>query len=192
MPYSQEFEDALLYANRLHANQHRKAGNIPYITHLMSVAALVAEYGGNEDQVIAALLHDAVEDQGGPPIFDDIRERFGQKVARIVEGCTDTDVTPKPPWLERKSAYIRSLTTAPPEVLLVSAADKLHNARSVVAGLRQDGDPHFALFKGRKEGTLWYYRSLVEVFTERGSNALTDELKRTVDVMHGLAKSDST
>src|SRR5262245_39191214 len=125
MPYSPRFEEAFLHANRVHADQMRKVTQTPYVIHLLGVAALVGEYGGDEDQVIAALLHDAPEDQGGRAQLEEIHRTFGARVARIVEGCTDTFDDPKPPWRARKEAYIQHLATAPAEVLIVSAADKL-------------------------------------------------------------------
>jgi len=190
MSYSPRFKQAVDYAIDLHADQHRKATSIPYVTHLMSVAALVAEYGGTEDQVIAALLHDAVEDQGGAPRLEDVRRRFGQPVADIVQACTDTDQTPKPPWRERKEDYIAHLSHASPDVLLVSAADKLHNSRTIVADLRERGPDAFEIFTGRRDGTLWYYRSLVEVFESRFEGPIVAELARTVRQMHELADAD--
>ena len=189
MPHSQRFEDALVYAYRLHAEQVRKGTSIPYLSHLMSVAALVAEHGGDEDQMIAALLHDAVEDQGGRETLDEIRRRFGDKVAAIVESCTDSFATPKPPWRERKEAYVRHLAEASSEALLISAADKLHNARCIVADLRGEGVSTFARFKGGREGTLWYYGALARELRRRVPKALADELARTVDAMRELGGS---
>ena len=139
MRLSPRFEEALLFAVRLHADQVRKESGIPYSAHLLSVAALVLEYGGDEDMAIAALLHDAIEDQGGAPTREAIRARFGDRVTAIVDGCTDAEIQPKPPWQARKEAYLAHLPTAPAEVRLVSAADKLHNARSVLADYRQVG-----------------------------------------------------
>jgi (p)ppGpp synthase/HD superfamily hydrolase len=187
MPYSKRFEEALLYANRLHADQHRKQSDIPYITHLLAVAALVAEYGGDEEQVIAALLHDSVEDQGGAQTLAEVLGRFGERVARIVRSCTDSEETPKPPWRQRKEAYLEHLPTAEQDELLVSAADKLHNARTIVADIRRFGAAAFDRFTGRKDGVLWYYRALVGRFEERGQSALVEELDRTVTEMERLA-----
>ena len=113
---SKRFEEALVYTLGLHATQMRKGTDVPYASHLLSVAALVLEDGGSEDEAIAALLHDAVEDQGGPRTRDEIGRRFGEEVARIVDGCTDTDETPKPPWRKRKESYIESMRCAAPEV----------------------------------------------------------------------------
>jgi (p)ppGpp synthase/HD superfamily hydrolase len=174
------FESALVYAAQLHANQVRKGHNIPYISHLLSVAALVIEDGGSEDEAIAALLHDAIEDQGGAKTREAIRQKFGEKVVQIVDGCTDTEVFPKPPWKERKQRYIEQIRYASPEVLRVSLADKLHNARSTLADLHKVGEAVWDKFKGGKEGTMWYYHSLLEVYQEAGSSFLCDELERVI------------
>lgn len=188
MPYSARFEDALIYAPRVHANQTRKATNVPYITHLMAVAALVGEHGGNEDQVIAALLHDAPEDQGGEAGLAEIRQLFGDAVADIVAACSDTFESPKPPWRQRKEKYLHHLLTAPAPALVVSAADKVHNAGTLVSDLRRCGESVFDRFNGKKDGTLWYYRAVTEALEKRGKTALTDELRRVVTELHRLAK----
>ena len=146
------FQDALIYATRLHANQTRKGSTTPYIAHLLGVTAIVLEAGGDEDQAIAALLHDAVEDQGGMQTMEVIRNRFGEHVALIVDGCTDAYQTPKPPWKERKEEYIQHLGDVPAEVRLVSLADKLHNARSILADLRSQGGQTWDKFNGGKDG----------------------------------------
>jgi (p)ppGpp synthase/HD superfamily hydrolase len=189
MTYSDRFTEAFLYAARLYRNQQRKgAGQIPFINHLMAVAVIVAEYGGDEDQVIAALLHDAVEDQGGQPTLDEIRRLFGDDVADIVEACTDTFESPKPPWRGRKEKYLAHLRDAPQRVLLVSAADKLHNARTIVMDLRRDGLACFEKFKGGRDGTLWYYTQLVKAYLDRGPLELARELERVVEEMRRLAE----
>src|SRR5947199_8691848 len=133
MVLTTRFEEALIYATRLHASQSRKGSTTPYIAHLLAVTALVLENGGNEDEAIAALLHDAIEDQGGASTREEIRRHFGDAVVAIVDGCTDTEVMPKPPWRGRKEAYIAHIRHASPSVRLVSAADKLHNARTILA-----------------------------------------------------------
>ncbi len=186
------FEQALVYASRLHARQLRKGSATPYVSHLLAVAALVLEHGGDEDQAIAALLHDAVEDQGGPPTLAAIRRRFGSVVAGIVAACSDTDVTPKPPWRPRKQAYLQHLRTAPAAVRLVSAADKLHNARTTVADLRAQGPRVWKRFHAGPEEQLWYYRSLVAIFRRRGPGALAEELARVVSEMEALAIRPAT
>ena len=189
MGLSSRFSDALTFAHQLHAAQTRKGTNVPYISHLMAVAAIVIENGGSEDQAIAALLHDAVEDQGGQPTLEKIRERFGSKVADIVQGCTDADVIPKPPWRERKTAYIAHIRTAPAEVRLVSAADKLHNARSILNDYRSLKEDLWRRFNGGREGTLWYYRSLVNAFREAGSTPVVEELDRVVSELERLCEA---
>ncbi len=186
---TQRFEAALIYALHLHAEQKRKGTSIPYISHLLAVAALVLEDGGSEDEAIAALLHDAIEDQGGEPIRQEIRRRFGDKVVEIVNGCTDTDQTPKPPWLERKKRYLEHLRSASLEILRVSVADKLHNARSVLADLRQHGEAVWERFNGGREGTLWYYRQLVQVFRGRCTSFLVEELDRVVSELERLSST---
>lgn len=181
------FEDALSYAFRLHVGQKRKVANIPYVSHLLAVAALVLEDGGDEDQAIAALLHDAVEDQGGVPILEAIRLRFGERVANIVDGCTDSYGKPKPPWHERKARYIEKLRSESCDVRRVSLADKVHNARTIVASLLQYGNETWLWFNGGKKGTLWYYEELLKVFQQTGKGFLTDELERWIVQMRQLA-----
>ena len=180
-------EEALVYATRLHANQRRKGSDVPYIAHLLAVTSIVLEHGGTEDEAIAALLHDAVEDQGGAATREEIRRRFGEVVVAIVDGCTDTDVMPKPPWRPRKEAYIAHLAHASPAVLLVSAADKLHNARTVLTDYRLVGEALWDRFTGGREGTLWYYRAVVEAFRATWPSPLVDELDRVVAELEHLA-----
>ncbi len=177
---SSRFEEALCYAAHLHARQTRKASEIPYIAHLLSVCALVLEAGGDEDEAIAALLHDAVEDQGGTETLEAIRKRYGDRVAAIVSGCSDAFETPKPPWRERKERYLKHLQYASASVRRVSLADKVHNARSILRDLQLNGETTWAKFKGGKEGTLWYYQSLLEIFQQQESNSLVHELARVV------------
>jgi (p)ppGpp synthase/HD superfamily hydrolase len=157
---------------------------VPYISHLMSVSALVLENGGDEDQAIAALLHDAVEDQGGKPTLDTIRHLFGERVANIVLECSDSDATDpaqKLPSAERKRAYLRHLPTISNEALLVTLADKVHNARSILADYLQIGDAVWSRFNVGKEEQLAYYSGLLEIFRQReGPLRLTDELGRVV------------
>ena len=182
------FEKALVYAFHLHVDQTRKGSSVPYVSHLLSVAALVMEDGGDEDEAIAALLHDAVEDQGGRETRLEISRQFGERVAGIVDGCTDTDETPKPPWRERKERYVAHIEDASPEVRRVSMADKLHNSRTILADLERHGDKVWERFKGRKEGSLWYYRTLVESYRKGGDGYLFRELERVVDEMEKLAR----
>jgi (p)ppGpp synthase/HD superfamily hydrolase len=184
---SDRFEEALTLAVRLHASQVRKGTAVPYIVHLLAVASLVLEQDADEDEAIAALLHDAVEDQGGEATLGEIRRRFGDPVAEIVDGCTDARTIPKPPWRGRKEAYLAHLSQAPAAVRLVSAADKLHNARTILADYRTLGEALWERFNGGREGTLWYYRSLVEAFRVAGSTPLVDELDRVVSELERLA-----
>src|ERR1700747_3515209 len=139
MKLSEQFEKALIYATRAHGNQMRKKTGIPYVAHILGVTAIALEYGANETEAIAALLHDAVEDCGGAERLRDIREKFGDAVAHIVDGCTDTYEMPKPPWLERKKGYIAHLKESDSPTRLVSASDKLHNTRAILAEVRRHG-----------------------------------------------------
>ncbi len=192
-----KFEEALSFVSRLHAEQVRKGTDIPYVSHLIGVAGLVLEHGGNQDEAIAALLHDAIEDQGpgypgGPnSLGKEIRIRFGKRVLEIVEGCTDAETSPKPPWRERKEKYIAHVAKASPSVGLVSCADKLHNARAILTDLRIMGDALWPRFNGGKEGTLWYYRALATAFEEAGDTPLVDEFARVVSEIEELAKSST-
>ncbi len=186
MSFSPRFNDALIFASDLHSKQVRRGSNVPYISHLLGVCSLVIEYGGNEDEAIAALLHDAIEDQGGATIREVIRTRFGDNVTSIVDGCTDNDITPKPPWKERKLSYINHLKTASPSVRLVSAADKLYNASSIIKDYRIIGDELWSRFHGKKEGTLWYYRSLVDTFLMGEITPIISELNRVVSELENL------
>lgn len=176
------FSDAVALAIELHVDQTRKGTSIPYLSHLLGVASLVMENGGDEDQAIAGLLHDAVEDCGGARTADLIRSRFGDDVTDIVLACSDTDVTPKPPWLERKQAYIDHLATAPERALLVSLADKVHNARSIATDADVHGESLWDRFNATSEQSHWYYRSLCDVFEQRlGSIPLVGELRSAID-----------
>ncbi|MEM1170455.1 MAG: HD domain-containing protein [Cyanobacteria bacterium P01_H01_bin.35] len=186
---SHRFTEALVYATELHATQIRKGSKIPYISHLLGVASIALEYGADEDEAIAALLHDGIEDQGGPPIREEIRLKFGERVTEIVDGCTDTDTIPKPPWEERKKAYINRIANASPSVRLVSAADKVHNIRSILKDYRMQGDLLWDIFKGGKQGTLWYYRSLVTAFREANSTPIVIELDSLVTELESLVQS---
>jgi (p)ppGpp synthase/HD superfamily hydrolase len=185
---SERFDQAFIYASRLHARQTRKRTPVPYIAHLLSVTALVLEDGGGEDEAIAALLHDAVEDQGGRVILEEIRRRFGEEVARIVDGCTDAYTSPKPPWRERKEQYIVKLLAAPQDIFRVSLADKLHNARTTVSDLRIYGVDALDKFNGGKNGTIWYYQTLLQIYQDHYSGYMVDELGRVVAEMKALAE----
>ncbi len=188
MPYGEKFGEALVYVARLHQDQTRKGTDTPYINHLLAVAAIVGENGGTEDEVIAALLHDGPEDQGGEERLEDIRMRFGDEVAEVVDGCTDTYEEPKPAWRPRKEAYVARMASAPASVRLVSSADKLHNARSILADLRTVDEDLWDRFTGSKEGTLWYYRALVEAYSAAGVSPVVEELDRVVHEIEALAR----
>jgi GTP pyrophosphokinase len=187
MMLSTRFEEALIFATRLHAGQRRKETDVPYVAHLLGVTSLVLEQGGDEDEAIAALLHDAVEDQGGEATLEEIRRRFGETVAIIVEGCTDATTIPKPPWRERKEAYVAHVRQASASERLVSAADKLHNARCILADYRALGEALWGRFNGGKAGTLWFYRALVRAYGAAGSTPLVEELDQVVSEIERLA-----
>ena len=189
-PLGARFERALVFATQKHAGQHRKGTTVPYVAHLLGVASLVLEAGGDEDLAIAALLHDVVEDCGGAPMLKEIRRRFGKRVAYVVEGCTDSNLTPKPPWLERKKAYIAHLRTADSDTRLVSAADKLYNVRSIVAAYREIGEKVWDRFSGKRDGTLWYYRALLDEFKRKQATPLIRELERAVIELEAVVGSD--
>lgn len=161
------FDDALSYASRLHREQRRKGTDIPYVAHLLGVVSIALENGADEDQAIAALLHDAVEDQGGEPQLQAIRARYGDRVAEMVDHCTDAVVDPKPAWRPRKEAYIASLAQKPEASLRVSLADKTHNAGAIVADLAVHGEALWDRFTGGRDGSLWYYEALAEAFARR-------------------------
>ena len=187
MKISEKFEEALVYATQAHGNQMRKKTGIPFVAHILGVTAIALEYGASETEAISALLHDTVEDCGGADRLRDIREKFGDDVAGIVDGCTDTYETPKPPWLERKRAYIEHLKDSDSPTRLVSASDKLHNTRAILAELRRHGTDVFDRFGGKKDGTLWYYRTLVTAFREHGNHTdLIGELDRVVTEIEKL------
>jgi (p)ppGpp synthase/HD superfamily hydrolase len=188
MTLSQKFEEALVYASVVHGGQIRKATGIPYIAHLLGVASIAFEYGADENEAIGALLHDAAEDAGGAARIDDIRVRFGEKVATIVEGCTDSLEMPKPPWRERKEKYLAHLKKTDSSTRLVSGADKLFNTRGILRELRRRGDAVWARFSGGKKDRLWYYRALVTAFRQHGDHSdLIDELDRVVNEIEKLA-----
>ena len=169
-------QKAFRYAAEKHAGQTRKQTAVPYLSHLMAVTSLVLEGGGDEDIAIAALLHDVVEDCGGMPRLREVHKMFGTRVAKIVEGCTDSFVDPKLPWIVRKKEYLERLKHEDAETRLVSASDKLHNVRTVIADYRQDGESIWKRFSGGRDGTLWYYRALSDEFQQRKANRITREL----------------
>jgi (p)ppGpp synthase/HD superfamily hydrolase len=181
---TQRFDQALLYASAVHGGQKRKGTDIPYLAHLLGAASVALELGADEDQAIAALLHDAVEDQGGRPRLEDIRARFGDGVAAIVSHCTDADVHPKPPWKERKERYLDSLEAKPADALLVSLSDKIHNAEAILNDLRFHGEDVWNRFTGGRDGSLWYYRVLSDTFERLVPGSGARRLRRAVDALH--------
>jgi (p)ppGpp synthase/HD superfamily hydrolase len=191
------YDDAMGFAAELHRDQFRKGGRVPYLSHLLATSALVMEYGGDEDQVIAALLHDAIEDQGHrydggtAALRREIRRRYGPAVLAIVEACSDADTHPKPPWRARKERYIDHLATAPLPVLRVSCADKLHNARCILADYRQIGDALWERFHADRDQVLWYYRALADAFRAGAAPVgLVDELEHAVSEVERLCRHE--
>lgn len=189
---SPHYTTALTIAAELHADQLRKGSAIPYLSHLLSVSALVLEYGGDEEQAIAALLHDAIEDQahqygGAKQLRQRIAQRFGLRVLRIVDACTDSDQEPKPPWQERKQRYLAHLPQTSQDALLIVAADKLHNAQTMVMDYRQIGERLWERFNGGRAGSLWYYRALADQLQDCFPHPITSELARTVTLFEQLS-----
>lgn len=187
------FEKALVYASRLHGDQKRKGTDIPYISHPLAVASIVLENGGGEAEAIAALLHDVVEDCGGPPVLEEVRRQFGARVATIVEACSDAfveDASQKPPWRERKEAYHEHLRAcSDPSIYLVSAADKLHNALATLTDLRRIGPQVWSRFKAGRAGTLWNYRELVGIYAgqyDARVNAIAERLQSIVNELEAI------
>ncbi len=174
------FDDAFRYAHEVHRAQTRKGTGAPYVGHLMGVVSIVLDDGGGEDEAIGALLHDAAEDHGGRERLEDIRTRFGDTVARIVEDCTDSWSQPKEPWLERKQAYIQHARRLSGPSLRVSAADKVHNSYAILRDLRNSGERVWERFKATPDDVLAYYESLVRAYREAGGGLLVDELDRIV------------
>jgi (p)ppGpp synthase/HD superfamily hydrolase len=173
----------LVFASDLHRHQVRKGTRTPYVSHLLAVCSIVLEHGGGEDEAIAALLHDGPEDQGGEMTLHSIRDRFGGTVASIVAACSDTFEQPKPPWTDRKTRYLEHLDRdgIDPSVLLVSAADKLHNLRSILADLRTAGDGLWARFNSTPEQQLWYYSQLAGIYRRRRPGPLAEDVADHVE-----------
>ncbi len=186
---SHRYDDALVFAAKAHRTQTRKASQIPYIAHLLSVSALVIEQGGSEDCAIAALLHDAVEDQGGLGMADRIEAAFGPIVRRIVMECSDREDDCDTPWQVRKDRYIAHITDKSPEAILVTTADKLHNATAILNDLRQMGPAVFDRFTAGRDGTLWYYRALADALSLRAPDALGDRLDAVVRTIEAEVSS---
>lgn len=183
--YSPRFDDAAAMAIDAFRHIKRKATGVPYITHLMQVCVTVGEFGGDEDQMIAALLHDYLEDIEGSSV-EELEARFGANVAGMVLELSDTVVRPKPPWRERKERYLTLLRKKSDAVRLISAADKLHNCRSIVRDHKTIGDAVFLRFAGKKSGTLWYYDAVVQVLADGWESPLLDELKVAVEELQAL------
>lgn len=182
----------MVYAHQVHQNQRRKGTGIPYIAHILGVAALAIEYGATEDEAIGALLHDAAEDGGGEATLAEIRARFGDAVADIVLGCSDSlveDPEEKLPWRERKENYLAHLEHASASVCLVSAADKLHNVRSIMRDYREHGEDIWERFQGRRDGTLWYYETVADTLLRRYRTQLTRDLQDEVDALFALVNN---
>lgn len=188
MEYGPRVLDALLLMYRLHAGQVRKGAGVPYITHLLAVASLVGEHGGDEDQFIAALLHDAVEDAGGQATLAEIRGQFGERVARLVWACTDTDTEPKPPWRARKEAFLAGIPGMAPEARLIVAADKVHNARATALDVLRDGALVWERFRGGRDGTLWYYSAAMEALSLGWKHSILEELAQAVQRLTSAAE----
>lgn len=186
---SSRFYRGLVHAAAVHNGHVRKGTTIPYVSHLLIVAGLVLEHGGNEDEVIAALLHDAVEDRGGEPRLNEIRAHFGDVVAEIVSACSDTTEDPKPPWRIRKEDYIRHLEVVSDSVRLVSAGDKLANVRSLIQDYRAVGEPLWDRFSAPKAEQLWNYRVLADAFNRFGPTGLAKELTAAVGELERLVSS---
>lgn len=193
-PLGERFEEALSYAINHHREDCRKGTHIPYAAHLLSVAAIVLEMEASEDEAVAALLHDVIEDGGGPEAEAEIAERFGPDVARIVRANSDSlsGSEIKSPWRQRKEDYLAGIPGKAPDELRVSIADKLHNARSILSDYRRIGEDLWTRFAGRRSGTLWYYRSLLAAFEARrsdlgpGGNAALDEFRLVVGELERL------
>src|ERR671913_924016 len=176
---SRRLDEACAYARSTHQGQ-TKGTDAPYFAHLMGVASIVLDDGGSEDEAIAALLHDAAEDHGGRERLEDIRRRFGDAVAKIVEDCTDSWDTPKRPWAERKQAYTEHARHLAPSSLRVSAADKVHNAYAILRDLRNTGEAVWTRFSAAPDDVMSYYEGLVRAYREAGGGPLVDELDRIV------------
>ncbi len=186
---SEKFDEALKFASSAHREQTRKGTTIPYITHLMAVASIVGENGGDEELMIAALLHDSMEDQGIS--HDEIKKHFGERVAGVVEACSDSFTKPKPPWRERKEKHIAHLRKANSDVRLVSAADKIHNANSILSDFRKEGVTVWKRFNAGPKEILWYYESVVEALRDGWYHPLIDELAETVKKLAKIVEGRS-
>ncbi|OLP17018.1 hypothetical protein BST81_18765 [Leptolyngbya sp. 'hensonii'] len=184
---SDRFADAFTYALHLHRYQSRKVNAVPYISHLMAVAALVLEDGGSEDEAIAALLHDAVEDQGGEPIYTEILRRYGSQVAEIVHDCTIPPCSASQPWKSHKLDYLNQIRHASPEAQRVILADKLHNVRSLITNLRQTGESAWSAFAASKKDNLWLHQALADLFEQHVHSSLVAEFRQQIHILLSLA-----
>ena len=182
------FSGAVAFASTLHRGQQRKSNGSPYFSHLLAVTALVMGAGGDEDECIAALLHDAVEDQGGARTAEEIRQRFGDRVAGIVLECSEKR-EPGLSWIERKRHSLQSVASASPSARLVLSADKLHNVRSLISDYRAGGESIWERFRGKRDGTLWYYRSMADAIESAGGSALQGDLKDAVRRLEAAARA---
>lgn len=178
---SERFEEALGFAAKLHVRQIRKGSGIPYISHLLSVAALVMEDHGSEDEVIAALLHDAVEDQGGFETREKILQKFGPEVCALVDAVTDSEGSPKPPWQERKERLLRQMENASEGAMRICTADKLHNVRTLVADVKRRGDEAWEPFQKDRDENVWFFTAFVETIKKRFSSPMLDELQSLIE-----------
>ncbi len=183
---TERFRTAMAFALTLHETQRRKGSRVPYASHLLGVAELVLVYGGDEEQAMAALLHDAAEDRGGRDTLAVIRAEFGERVARIVAACSDSVEEVKPDWQTRKENYLSHLPDQPDEVLLVSCADKVNNARAILRDTHMVGEPVWDRFKGGRDGTQWYYQQLLRVYRQHFDHPIVDELEELVRQLSAL------
>ena len=182
------FEDALVYASHVHVGQRRKDSHVPYIAHPLGVAALVLYDGGDEDEAIGALLHDTAEDQGGRERLADVRARFGDRVAQLVEACSDSLDSPKPPWQERKDGFLARLRDETDQgVIRIALADKVDNARSIVRDLEVVGDDVWSRFNAGRDEQLRYHEDLLSIFREKTESPMVGELEALVSEIHRLS-----
>lgn len=186
MGYSERLDEAFALARRLHQGQTRKGSSTPYLSHLLAVSGIVSEYGGDEDQVIAALLHDAVEDQGGWPLLAEIQAQFGDRVATLVEACTDAFDRPKPPWKERKLGYLARIPLSPPDARVIIAADKIHNLRSMIADYERVGERLWDRFTASRDETMWYYGAVRDALRPDWNHPALVEFQRTLSALRAI------
>jgi Guanosine polyphosphate pyrophosphohydrolases/synthetases len=188
---TERFVEAVKLAAYLHRTQTRKGGDVPYISHLLRVAGLVLEFDADEDTAIAAMLHDAVEDQGGLETASQVREHFGQRVEQLVMACSDSVTAvgqPKRPWRERKETMIARLGDLAPEARLIIGCDKLDNLRCTLSGYHKIGAKLWERFSGGRDGTLWYYRSMIDALYKAGNCPVFDELNDTFNRLERLVQ----